>query len=77
MSQRDAPSPLPPELVQARLDAWASLVDMAIEGMVAMQKRLHPDRDPWPYVREAIRRQGEESHQANIRMLERVASRGK
>ena len=63
---------IPPRLAEARMAAWASLVDTGIEGMLALQARLHPDRDARLYVREAIRQQAEDSHLANIHMLERV-----
>ena len=76
MSQKDSPYDLPPELTRARMAAWASLVDMGIEGMMALQRKLHPDRDPRLYVRKATRRQSEDSHQANVRMLERMTRRG-
>lgn len=67
---------LPPQVVKARFEAWASLVDTGVAGMIALQRKLHPDRDPMPYVREAIRRQSEDSHQANIRMLRRAVNHG-
>ncbi|MBM4049839.1 MAG: hypothetical protein FJ279_32490 [Planctomycetes bacterium] len=69
--------PPPPELVKARMQAWASLVDMGIAAMLDLQRKLHPDRDPWVFVREAIRRQAEDSHQANVRIQERLAHYGK
>jgi hypothetical protein len=62
----------PPEVVQARIEAWKSLVDVGIASMIALQKQLHPDRDPMEFVRKAIRRQAEDSHRANVRMMERM-----
>lgn len=67
----------PPEIVQARIEAWKSLVDMGIASMMALQKQLHPDRDPMEFVRRALRRQAEDSHQANVRILERTRQHGK
>lgn len=76
MRQKNSRALVPPDLAAARLDAWASLVDMGIEGMIALQRKLHPERDPKVYVREAIRAQSEDSHRANIRMLQRATKRG-
>jgi hypothetical protein len=67
----------PPEVVQARIEAWKSLVDVGIASMIALQKQLHPDRDPMEFVRKAIRRQAEDSHRANVRMMERMVERDK
>ncbi len=74
MCETKKPQLPPPEVVQARIDVWKSLVDMGIASMVALQKQLHPDRDPWEFVRQAIRRQAEDSHRANVRMMERIAA---
>jgi hypothetical protein len=67
----------PPEVVKARIKAWKSLVDVGIASMIALQQQLHPDRDPMEFVRRALRRQAEESHQANVRIMERTMQRGK
>jgi hypothetical protein len=67
----------PPEVVQARIDAWKSLVDVGIAAMIDLQKQLHPDRDPMEFVRKTIRRQAEDSHRANLHIMERTVQRGK
>ena len=70
-------------VLEKRGDEWeisapvsAPADDAAVEGMLDLQRRLHPQRDPRLYVRDAIRRQAEDSHLANIHMLERVVRRG-
>ncbi|MCS6860416.1 MAG: hypothetical protein NZT92_08875 [Abditibacteriales bacterium] len=69
MSERKGAQLPPPEVVQARIDAWKNLVDMGVAAMIALQKQLHPDHDPMGFVRRALRRQAEDSHQANVRIL--------
>ena len=51
---------------EAHYAACAELVDLGVEMMLAQRQRLHPDQDPWPYVRDRICRQAEESHRANL-----------
>ena len=77
MSQTNrAPRP-PADVVEARINAWRSLVDTGVQGMLSLQKQLHPDRDPREYVRRAIRRQAEDSHRANLKILARTCCYGK
>jgi len=71
------PVPPPKQLLDARIEAWRSLVDLGIDSMLALQRRLHPERDPREYVRRAVQLQAEDSHRANLRILQRTGTYGR
>jgi len=77
MGEPSNPVPPPKQLLEARIEAWRSLVDFGIDSMLALQRRLHPERDPREYVRRAVRLQAEDNHRANLRILERTGTHGR
>lgn len=77
MSDSAKPVAPPGHLVNARIEAWRSLVDMGVEAMLSLRRQLHPEKDAREYVRRAVQRQAEDSHRANLRILERTGSHGR
>ncbi len=60
----------PPEVIQARWDAYRELVDLGVEMLLANRRRTHPDEDPYKFLQEVIDRAADDRSRANIRILE-------